>query len=319
MAAAVSTQMSTAPLPQPDPLVAPLGWSGGTKPTGAMLAAAGPGWSQAHCMGHGQWCADFWGAPSTNPATVPLRQRGATNALSPAGRLCTEVGAVWGSTGTPFLQAQPWGMGSAARQWWPMSPRPSQPGQDSCGVGLPCPSPGPQPCECQGCLKRLKMPKPGADTAAMTGPTSSWTQVPMLMQLLSEVSSAGDTLWAQGQHHCRCSMGTPWQCTAFTQLPQHHRFSACWGPRMVGAQPGTLHTAEQHVTTSPWWTNSSQGCSSRSLQHSAPCISFRSAPPAVNGLCASPLGASSSMGAIAIPAHRRHPGHSQHHGDMFLP
>lgn len=35
------------------------------------------------------------------------------------------------------------------------------------------------------------MLKPGADTAAVTGPTRSWTQVLMLGQLLSKVSSAG--------------------------------------------------------------------------------------------------------------------------------
>lgn len=45
---------------------------------------------------------------------------------------------------------------------------------DSQGVGLLCPVPGLQPC---GCWGRLKMPKPGANTTARTGSTSSWTWV----------------------------------------------------------------------------------------------------------------------------------------------
>lgn len=57
------------------------------------------------------------------------------------------------------------------------------------------------------------------------------------------------------------------------------------------------------------------GSSISLLQH----IGFRSAPPAAARLRASPPGTASFVGAITIPAHHRHPGHSHHHGDVFLP
>ena len=142
-------------------------------------------------------------------------------------------------------------------------------------------------------MKSLKMPKPGADTAARAGPTSSWTQVQVPGQHLSKACSArghAGLAREQGQHHCQCSVRSPCRGTTHTRPLQQHCFYARggqgqWGPDRVSP----LHRSS---------------ASASGLQA---------------GLRASPLGASGSMGAITIPAHHWHPGRSHHHGDVFLP
>lgn len=96
--------------------------------------------------GCGQWGADLCGGTSASLTLCygvqhcGINAEGALNAPSPPSGLFSEVGAAWGSTGTPFLQAQPWGS-SAAGQRCPMSCWPRQVeqramGQLGCGFAM---------------------------------------------------------------------------------------------------------------------------------------------------------------------------------------
>jgi len=160
------------------------------------------------------------------------------------------------------------------------------------------PGPAEEAEDAQGC-------KPGTDTAARAGPTSSSTRMLVPRQLPSKARSAGGhggLAWEQGQHCCWCSTGTPCQGTACTRPPEQHGFYArggqgWWGPglghrtRLDSASPCDLGGQTHPRTAAP-------GPSIALLQH----IGFSSTPPAVAGLWASPLGAASSTGAVTTSA-----------------
>lgn len=263
-------------------------------------------------------------------SSVPLMGRGPQIPPPQTGSSAQRWEPWWGSTGTPFLQAQPWAGGSAAGQRCPMSHWPSEPGQEAAGTdsrraGLPCPSSELQPCGCWGLVEETEDAQtcmPGADTTARAGPTSSWTRVPVPGKQLPKARSAGGhtgLVWEQGQRHCPCGMGNLCRGTTCTQPLQQHRFythggQGWWGPdlghctQLDGASPCHLGGQTHPRAAAPH-------LSVALLQR----IGFRSAPPAAAGLQASPPGASGSMGAVTFSAHQQHPGRSHHHGDMFLP
>lgn len=185
------------------------------------------------------------------------------------------------------------------------------------GAGLPCPSSGLQPSGCWGRWKRLKIPEP-----ASLEPTPLPGQVPPGPGFGCPGSTSpkpvvpGDTLGWCGSRGSTWGARVPHAPDLRSSIVSTTTGGgrAWWGPDLGHCTE--LDSASPHHPggqTHP--RAAAPGLSMAPLQP----IIFRAAPPAAARVWVSPTGASSSVGAVAIPAHHQHPGRSHHHGDMFLP